>query len=77
MMSLIISDLQARLYRLQLRVGNRWDGGAPKHSPPVSLSTRSPIQNHIALLIMPLATHRLQLPVCNRGTEGLPDFHLL
>ena len=27
-MSLIISALQVRLYRLQLRVGNRWDGGA-------------------------------------------------
>ena len=26
---------------------------------------------------MPLAAHRLQLPVGNRGTEGLPDLHLL
>ena len=32
MMSLIISALQVRLYRLQLRVGNRWDGGASRHS---------------------------------------------
>ena len=56
MMNLIISALQVRLYRLQLRVGNRWDGGSPKHSPPVFFSTRSPIQNHIALLMMPAAS---------------------
>ena len=27
--------------------------------------------------LLPLATHRLQLPVGNRGTDGLPDLHLL
>ena len=56
MMSLIISVLQVRLNRLQLRVGTRWDGGSPKHSPPVSFSSRSPIQNHIALLTLPAAS---------------------
>ena len=56
MMSLIISALQVRLFRLQPRVDNRWDSGSPKHSPPLSFSTRSPIQNHIALLMMPAAS---------------------
>ena len=76
MMSLIISVLQVRLNRLQLRVGNRWDGGSPKRSPPVSLSTRSPIQNHIALLMMPAAsghssTATSRLQSWDRGTPRL------
>ena len=56
MMSLILSALQVRLYRLQFRVGNRWDGGAPRHSSPASFSTLLPIQNHIALLMTPAAS---------------------
>ena len=65
MMDLILSALQVRLNRLQLRVGNRWDGGAPKPSPPVSLMMPA------ASGYSSTATSRLQ------SWAGLPDFHLL
>ena len=55
------------------------NGGAPRQSPHAALSPRSPIQNHIALRMMPAAsgyslaaTSRLQ-----SWDGGTPDFHLL
>ena len=40
MISLILTALQVRLSRLQLLVGNRWDGGTPRLSPLVALPCR-------------------------------------